>query len=194
MFLLVFYIPSTMQWPLFTFFKKAWDSRISNMTFLCVMNHLNDQHPNHHLQHQVFIDSQSRINKVFNSYLQSPKVWSNFPPYKIIKQATICQLSLKTLPEAQRTQGIESLTQIITHGKNYSRGEMKYMSDYKNQAWSLKLEKSSVRTISLCPLLGDHHLNDNHQLPNGPTTYIVANMITAPTFPATLSPTCRPPW
>ena len=26
------------------------------------------------------------------------------------------------------------------------------------------------------------------------TTYIVANMITAPTFPATLAPTCRPPW
>ena len=25
----------------------------------------------------------------------------------------------KTLPEAQRTQGIESITQIITHGKNY---------------------------------------------------------------------------
>ena len=177
------------------------------MTFLCVMNHLNDQHPNHHLQHQVFIDSQSRINKVFNSYLQSPKVWSNFPPYKIIKQATICQLSLKTLPEAQRTQGIESLTQIITHGKNYSRGEI--MSDYKNQAWSLKLEKSSVRTISLCPLLGDHlfhlvhlpvvllihhHLNDNHHLSNGPTTYIVANMITSPIFPATLAPPCRPPW
>ena len=86
---------------------------------------------------------------------------------------------------------------------------MKYMSDYKNQAWSLKLEKSSVRTISLCPLLGDHlfhlvhlpvvllihhHLNDNHHLPNGPTTYIVANMITAPIFPATLAPPCRPPW
>ena len=58
---------------------------------------------------------------------------------------------------------------------------MKYMSDYKNQAWSLKLEKSSVRTISLCPLFGDHlfhlvhlpvvllvhqHLNDNHHLPS----------------------------
>ena len=86
---------------------------------------------------------------------------------------------------------------------------MKYMSDYKNQAWSLKLEKSSVRTISLCPLLGDHlfhlvhlpvvllihhHLNHNHHLPNGPTTYIVANMITAPIFPATLAPPCRPPW
>ena len=42
---------------------------------------------------------------------------------------------------------------------------MKYMSDCKNQAWSLKLEKSSVRTIILYPLLGDHlfhHLNDNH--------------------------------
>ena len=65
------------------------------------------------------------------------------------------------------------------------------MSDYKNQAWGLKLEKSSVRTISLCPLLGDHlfhlehlpvvllihhHLNDNHHLPNGPTKYTVANM------------------
>ena len=116
---------------------------------------------------------------------------------------------LKTLPEAQRTQGIESITQIITHGKNYLRGEMKYVSDYKNQAWSLKLEKSSVRTISLCPLLGDHlshlvhlpvvllihhHLNDNHHLPNSSTTYIVADMITAPTFPATLAPPCQPPW
>ena len=119
----------------------------------------------------------------------------------------------KTLPEAQRTQGIESITQIITHGKNYLRYEMKYMSDYiviyQNQAWSLKLEKSSVRTISLCPLLGDHlfhlvhlpvvllvhhHLNDNHHLSNGPTTYIVANMITAPIFPAALAPPCRPPW
>ena len=69
---------------------------------------------------------------------------------------------------------------------------MKYTSDYMNQAWSQKLEKSSVRTISFCPLLGDHlfhlvhlpvvllihhHLNDNHHLPNGPTTNIVANMI-----------------
>ena len=50
--------------------------------------------------------------------------------------------SKQTLPEAQRTQGIESITQIITHGKNYFTGEMKYMSHYKNQAWSLKLEKS----------------------------------------------------
>ena len=41
----------------------------------------------------------------------------------------------KTLPEAQRTQGIESITQIITQGKKkHFRGEMKYMSDYKNQA------------------------------------------------------------
>ena len=54
---------------------------------------------------------------------------------------------VETLPEAQRAQGIESITQIITHGKKYFRGEMKYMSDYKNQAWSLKLEKS-VRTGS----------------------------------------------
>ena len=104
---------------------------------------------------------------------------------------------------------VKNITQIITHDKKYFRGEMKYMSDYKNQAWSLKLEKSSVRTISLCPLLGDHlfhlvhlpvvllihhHLNDNHHLPNGPTTYIVANMITAPIFPAALAPPCRPPW
>ena len=43
-------------------------------------------------------------------------------------------------------------------------------------------------------LLGPHHLNDNHHLPNGPTTYIVTNMITAPIFPATLAPPCRPPW
>ena len=55
---------------------------------------------------------------------------------------------VETLPEAQRAQGIESITQIITHGKKYFRGEMKYMSDYKNQAWSLKLKKSSVRTGS----------------------------------------------
>ena len=97
----------------------------------------------------------------------------------------------------------------IIHGKKNLRGEVKYISDYKNQAWSLKLEKSSVRTISLCPFLGDHlfhlvhlpivllihhHLNDNHHLHNGPTTYIVANMITAPIFPATLAPPCRPPW
>ena len=109
----------------------------------------------------------------------------------------------KTLPEAQQTQGIESITQIITHGEKHDRSEMKYMNDYKNQTWSLKLEKSSARTISLCPLFGEHlpvvllvhhHLNDNHHIPNGPTTYIVANMITAPTFPATLAPTCRPPW
>ena len=68
---------------------------------------------------------------------------------------------VETLPEAQRAQGIESITQIITHGKKYFRGEMKYMSDYKNQAWSLKLDKifaaktrkkSRVSTFSLCPL------------------------------------------
>ena len=85
---------------------------------------------------------------------------------------------------------------------------MKYMSDYKNQAWGLKLEKSSVRTISLCPLFGDHlfhlvhlpvvllihhHLNDMTII-TFPTTYIVANMITAPIFPATLAPPCQPPW
>ena len=46
----------------------------------------------------------------------------------------------KTLPEAQQTQGIESITQIITHGEKHDRGEMKYMNDYKNQTWSLKLE------------------------------------------------------
>ena len=45
----------------------------------------------------------------------------------------------ETLPEAQRTKGIESITRIITHGKKHFGGEMKYMSDYKNQAWSLKL-------------------------------------------------------
>ena len=38
-------------------------------------------------------------------------------------------------------------------------------------------------------LLIHHHLNDNYHLTNGPTTYIVANMITAPLFPATLAPT-----
>ena len=37
----------------------------------------------------------------------------------------LCSLHFKTLPEAQRTQGIESITQIITHGKKYFRGEMK---------------------------------------------------------------------
>ena len=35
--------------------------------------------------------------------------------------------SQKTLPEAQRTQGIESITQII-------------MYEFKNQAWGLKLK------------------------------------------------------
>ena len=29
-------------------------------------------------------------------------------------------------------------------------------------------------------------------IPNGLTTYIVANMVTAPTFPATLAQPCRP--
>ena len=59
-------------------------------------------------------------------------------------------------------------------------------------------KKNSFSTLSLCPFLGEHlshlanvhlpvvllvhhHLNDNHHLPNGPITYIVANMITAPT-------------
>ena len=82
-------------------------------------------------------------------------------------QASKC-VDVKILPEAQRTQGIESITQIITHGKKYFRGEMKYMSDHNNQAWSLKLEKSSVRTISLCPLLGDHLFHLVH-IPCRPT-------------------------
>ena len=71
---------------------------------------------------------------------------------------------------------------------------------------SLLLKKYSFSTLSLCPLLSDHlfhlvhllavhhHLNDNHHHPNGPTTYIVANIITAPTFHATPAPPCRPPW
>ena len=42
--------------------------------------------------------------------------------------------------EAQRTQGIESITQIITHGKKHFRGEMKYMSDYKNHYNCRELE------------------------------------------------------
>ena len=45
-------------------------------------------------------------------------------------------------------------------------------------------------------LLVHHHLNDNHHLPNSPTTYIVADIITlhqCPTFPATLAPPYRPP-
>ena len=36
---------------------------------------------------------------------------------------------LKTLPEAQRTQGIESITQIITHGKYHFGDEMIYIYD-----------------------------------------------------------------
>ena len=55
---------------------------------------------------------------------------------------------VETLPEAQRAQGIESITQIITHGKKYFRGEMKYMSDYKNQAWSLKLKKTVSKLLA----------------------------------------------
>ena len=47
---------------------------------------------------------------------------------------------VETLPEAQRAQGIESITQIITHGKKYFRGEMKYMSDYKNQSKTRKIQ------------------------------------------------------
>ena len=38
-------------------------------------------------------------------------------------------LCFKTLPEAQRTQGIESITQIITHDKKYFRGEMKWLQE-----------------------------------------------------------------
>ena len=36
---------------------------------------------------------------------------------------------LETLPEAQRTQGIESITQIITHSKYNFGDEMIYMYD-----------------------------------------------------------------
>ena len=73
-------------------------------------------------------------------------------------------------PEAQQTQDIASETCIISASKMDN--------------------ESSFSTFSLCPLLGDHlshlvllvhhHLNDNHHLSNGPTTYFVANMITAP--------------
>ena len=38
-------------------------------------------------------------------------------------------IEIKTLPEAQRTQGIESITQIITHGKYHLGDEMIYMYD-----------------------------------------------------------------
>ena len=47
--------------------------------------------------------------------------------YKIAMQYPARQY--KTLPEAQRTQGIKSITQIITHGKYHFGDEMIYMCD-----------------------------------------------------------------
>ena len=107
---------------------------------------------------------------------------ANLHPSKSSFLTTLVVL-VKILPEAQRTQGIESITQIIAHGKTCFRGEMKYKSDYNNQAWSLKLKKSSVRTLSTpwlppfspCtpPCRPTHpppYLNDNH-LPNALWVY-----------------------
>ena len=61
----------------------------------------------------------------------------------------------KTLPEAQRTQSIESITQIITHGKYHLGDEMIYMYDQKepgleSKAWIIfeaKTKKNSVSAL-----------------------------------------------
>ena len=77
---------------------------------------------------------------------------------------------------------------------NNARPEAQQTQDIASETWIISASKmdneSSFSTFSLCPLFGDHlshlvllvhhHLNDNHHLSNGPTTYFVANMITAP--------------
>ena len=113
------------------------------------------------------------------------KFWSTSPPL-------LWQLDVDTRLLIKQCQSIKSRTWELS--------------------WQLKREKkNSFSTLSLCPFLGEHlshlanvhlpvvllvhhHLNDNHHLPNSPTTYIVADIITAPTFPSTLAPPCRPPW
>ena len=52
------------------------------------------------------------IEERFNVSLGSKEVEK-----KLTKMKKNWKIWLKTLPEAQRTQGIESITQIIPHGK-----------------------------------------------------------------------------
>jgi len=54
--------------------------------------------------------------------------WSQTNEWRPIK--SIYGQSIQTLPEAQRTQGIESITQIITHGKYHFGDEMIHVYMY----------------------------------------------------------------
>ena len=60
---------------------------------------------------------------IFLSFFSDKILISYFQSYLKLKRIK------KTLPEAQRTQGIESITQIITHGKYHLGDEMIYMYD-----------------------------------------------------------------
>ena len=100
-----------------------------------------------------------------------------------------CSGQLKTLPEAQRTQDIESTTWIISKSWN----ECKFQFSTLNPP---PLPGNHLPVI----LLAHHHLNDNRYLPMFQQhilspTWSQLTSTPAPIFrTAPVPPPCRPPW
>ena len=101
----------------------------------------------------------------------------------------------KTLPEAQRTQDIESKTWIISKSWN----ECKFQFSTLNIP---PLPGNHLSHLVHLPviLLAHHHLNDNRYLPMVQQhilspTWLQLTSTPAPIFRATpVPPPCRPPW
>ena len=100
---------------------------------------------------------------------------------------------VKLLPEAQRTQAIESETWIISAAK--------INTNFRYSTFNLPLllgdHPSHLVHLPVIQLV-HHHLNDTDHLPNGPTTYTYCrpppwSLTPPPTFHATPAPPCRSP-
>ena len=104
-------------------------------------------------------------------------------------------LSWKTLPEAQRTQDIESKTWIISKSWNECKLQFSTLS-------LAPLPGNQLSHLVHLPviLLAHHHLNDNCYLPMFQQhillpTWSQLTSTPAPIFRATpVPPPCRPPW
>ena len=126
-------------------------------------------------------------------------------------------LSLKrfTCSELDRFQYIVPLYINITRGTTYAGQWTQAISSLKLEL-SLQLKREKIQFQHFYPLStpwwppfppctppcrptrpppSQWQSSPTHWVvPNSPTTYIVADMITAPIFPAALAPPCRPPW
>ena len=104
-------------------------------------------------------------------------------------------VNVKTLPEAQRTQDIESTTWIISESWNECKFQFSNLSPPP-------LSGNHLSHLVHLPviLLAHHHLNDSRYLPMFQQlilspTWLQLTSTPAPIFRATpVPPPCRPPW